>query len=199
MQEEMLPALAVLSAYLLGSIPFGVIVARAHGVDLQKVGSGNIGATNAARAMGKGVGVLVLLLDAAKATLPVWLCGRIFVGHPQRAWILAAVSAAALCGHVFPFFLRFHGGKGVATAFGALVALSPPAALLGLVTYALCYGWTRISSVGSLSALLLLPLWLYLFHAPLPTFCFAGFAFFLVVFRHTGNIRRLLSRQESKL
>ncbi len=197
--RRMTPAVAVLIAYLLGSIPFGVILSRAHGIDLQKIGSGNIGATNASRALGKGWGGLVLLLDAAKATLPLLLCARLFTDHPQREWVLMAVAAAAFLGHVFSVFLRFHGGKGVATAFGAFLALSPRAAALGVLTYAVAYGMTRISSVGSLCAVLLFPLWLLLLAAPPPTWCFAGLVFTVVLYRHKGNIRRLLHREERRV
>ena len=195
----MLVLFVLIAAYLLGSVPFGVILARGKGVDLRQVGSGNIGATNAARALGKGMGAFVLLLDAGKATLPIVLCGWLFRDHPHRDWLLPGIGAAALCGHVFPVFLGFHGGKGVATAFGTFVALEPRAALLGALTYAVGYGASRISSVGSLSALLLFPLWLRLCHAPEPTWAFLCFALALILYRHRGNIRRLLHRQEWKV
>ncbi len=195
----MLALFALLAVYLLGSIPFGLIVARRRGIDLQKVGSGNIGATNAARALGKGWGGFVLLLDAAKATVPVFICGWILRDHPRREWMQAAVGVAALCGHVFSVFLRFHGGKGVATTVGCLLALEPEAALLGLLAFAVAYRLTRISSVGSLSAVLLFPLWLHLCHASAPTWAFTCFALFLILLRHEGNIRRLLRRQERKV
>lgn len=194
MMAPMLPAfLLILLAYLSGSIPFGVIIAHAHGVDLRGVGSGNIGATNVGRALGRGWAVLVLLLDALKATGPILLARSLW---PQDEWLPVAVAGAAFLGHLFPIFLGFRGGKGVATAFGAFVALSPLAAVLGLCSWALVYKVTRISSVGSLAAVLLFPLWLLLLRAPLPHWCFAGAVLLLVIARHRDNIQRLRQRRE---
>lgn len=191
-------ALLFACGYLLGSIPFGVILARAHGVDLQRVGSGNIGATNAARALGKGWGVLVMLLDAAKATVPMLLLERLWpeAAQPYGA---ALLGAGAFIGHILPFTLRFRGGKGVATAFGAFLALQPLAAAAGLLTYALAFGLSRISSVGSLSAVASFPLWLYLCHAPGAHWALAGLVALVVLLRHRGNISRLLQRREQRL
>jgi glycerol-3-phosphate acyltransferase PlsY len=191
--------LAILVAYLCGSIPFGLVVARWRKIDLRSVGSGNIGATNAARALGKGYGLLVLLLDAAKATGPVLLAAHYFAGHPFEPWIVAAVAAAAFVGHLLPVFARFQGGKGVATALGCFVALAPLPALLGLITWVLLFGLTRISSVGSLGAVLTFPLWLYLTDAGRPVYVLAGLFLCLILVRHRGNIARLWSRTEQRL
>lgn len=196
---EIRVALWLLFGYLLGSIPFGVLVARRRGIDLRQVGSRNIGATNAARALGRGWGALVLGLDAGKAALPVLLCGALWAGHPQRLWLQVAVASAAFLGHLYSIFLGFAGGKGVAAAFGAFLALLPQAALLGLMSYALGYGLSRMSSVGSLCAVLLFPLWLYLFDAPRPLWAFCGLVLVLVPYRHRGNIRRLLRREERRV
>jgi glycerol-3-phosphate acyltransferase PlsY len=190
-------ALCLLAGYLLGSIPFGVLIARARGVDLRAVGSGNIGATNAARALGKRWGVLVLVLDAGKAALPILLF-RAFTGGGQ-ALCEVAIGAGAFVGHLFPLYLRFRGGKGVATAFGAFLGLQPLCALLGLLTWAVAYGVSRISSVGSLCAVLLFPLWLWLLGAPPVHFGFAGFLLVLILIRHRGNIRRLWRHQEGRI
>ena len=120
-----------LAAYVAGSIPFGILVARAKGVDLRQVGSGNIGATNVARALGKGWAVAVLAADAAKGFVPVWLGRRL--GLPAGA--IAAAGLAAIVGHMFTVFLRGRGGKGVATSLGVALALSPVAALIGFGVY----------------------------------------------------------------
>jgi glycerol-3-phosphate acyltransferase PlsY len=187
------------AGYLLGSIPFGPIVARAHGVDLRSVASGNIGATNVTRALGKGWGLLVLGLDAAKAAGPIWLCPIFIPPGPVLPWAQVTVGAGAFLGHLFPLFLRFRGGKGVATALGAFLALCPQAAGLGVLTYVVALLVFRISAVGSLCALLLFPLWLWTFAAPLPQWCLAGLVTVFILLRHTGNIRRLLRRQEYRL
>src|SRR5262249_41045323 len=111
----------VVAAYLAGSIPFGVLFARARGVDLRQVGSGNIGATNASRALGKKIGALVFLCDAAKGTAPVLLARWRLGESGQASWWVAGVGAAAFVGHLASPWLRFRGGKGVATAFGVFV------------------------------------------------------------------------------
>lgn len=191
--------LAISLSYLCGSIPFGVLLARHRGVNLRDIGSGNIGATNAARALGKRTGLLVLLLDAAKATLPILVCRRLFACHPARDWLLCTVAAAGVLGHVFSVFLRFRGGKGVATALGAFLGLQPIAAALGVFTYALGYAVTRISSVGSLLAAASFPAWLLLLRAPRPYFVFAGFVWALIAYTHRDNLRRLLHRTELRL
>jgi glycerol-3-phosphate acyltransferase PlsY len=184
-----------LGAYLAGSIPFGVLVARAKGVDLRKIGSGNIGATNVARALGKGWAVAVLLADAAKGFFPVWL-GR-WLGLPAAALALAGLSAIA--GHMFTLFLRGRGGKGVATSLGVALALSPVAALLGFGVYVLLFAATRLSSLGSLLGVWTFSLF-FIFHdappAPLVGLAIAGAA--LVTLRHRQNIGRLLRGEEKR-
>jgi glycerol-3-phosphate acyltransferase PlsY len=149
----LIPALLVLVAYLLGSFPTGVLLARARGVDLRKVGSGNIGATNVGRALGRGWGVLVLVIDAAKGFLPVFLAKLL----GQGPWVLAAVGLAALLGHSFSVFLRGKGGKSVATALGAALAIAPLPALGSLALYLILLVTLRISSVGSISGVLAFP------------------------------------------
>ncbi len=193
--------LGLLGGYLAGSVPFGPILAAAHGVDLRRVGSGNIGATNAARALGKGWGAVVMLLDAAKAAVPIWLFLRLSpdFGETARQWVAVAIGTGAVLGHLFPFTLGFRGGKGVSTALGAFLPLCPAAAFLGALTWGVAITVFRISSVGSLCAVALFPLWLVLLHAPLPQLCFSGLLMVLIVLRHRGNIQRLLRRQEPRV
>src|SRR5262249_10903495 len=155
-------AAAIAAAYLLGSIPFGVVVAKFRNVDLRKVGSGNIGATNAARALGKTLGILVLLLDAAKAYLPLLACRRLFRDDPNVDWVLAGVGFAAFLGHLFPVWLKGKGGKGVATGLGIYLALAPFCAGIAGAVWVGLYVATRISSIGSLAATLLMIPALYL-------------------------------------
>lgn len=189
--------LAISLSYLCGSIPFGVLLARHRGVNLRDIGSGNIGATNVARALGRRWALLVLILDAAKAALPVLLAGA--AHDPPDEWLRVSVAAAAFIGHLFPLFLGFRGGKGVASALGAFLVLQPHAALLGALTYAAAYALSRTSSVGSLSAVLLFPLWLWRYHAPTAHWAFAAFVLVLIVLRHRGNIQRLLRREEPRV
>ncbi|MEM1314137.1 MAG: glycerol-3-phosphate 1-O-acyltransferase PlsY [Pseudomonadota bacterium] len=184
---------ALLIGYLLGSIPFGVLVARAFGIgDLRQVGSGNIGATNVLRAGGKAAGALTLLLDGLKGAAAVWLAGR---WGPDAA---ALGAAGAVLGHLFPVWLRFSGGKGVATLLGVTLALSWLAGALALVAWLAGAGATRRSSVGGLAAALACPLGLWAtgrYEAVLATLALAA----LVWARHHANIARLLAGTEPKI
>ncbi len=194
--NPVLPSLGLcLGAYLVGSIPFGVLAARWKGVDLRKVGSGNIGATNVARALGKGWAIAVLAGDAAKGFLPVWLGRRL--GLPAAAVALAGLSA--IVGHMFTLFLRGRGGKGVATSLGVALALSPVAALIGFGVYVVLYATTRLSSLGSLLGVWTFSLFFTLHDAPaapLVALAMAGAA--LVTLRHRQNIGRLLRGEEKR-
>jgi glycerol-3-phosphate acyltransferase PlsY len=182
-------------AYVAGSIPFGLVVARGKGVDLRAVGSGNIGATNVARALGKGWAIAVLAADAAKGFAPVTL-GK-HLGLPPRDVALAGL--AAIVGHMFTIFLRGRGGKGVATSLGVALALSPLAALCGLGLYVLAYLLLRLSSVGSLLGIWSFPVFATLFGGlPRPYLYLASAAAILVTVRHRQNIARLLRGQEKK-
>src|SRR5919197_6134389 len=142
-------AALVVLGYLSGSVPFGVLLTRwTRGVDVRTQGSGNIGATNVARVAGKRLGVAVLVLDALKGALPVVVAMAIFSQAPKTN---AAVGLAAFLGHVFPVWLKLKGGKGVATALGVLLVLTPWSALAGFLVYAALFGVWRISSIGSLA------------------------------------------------
>jgi glycerol-3-phosphate acyltransferase PlsY len=188
-------AVLCVAAYLAGSIPFGLVIARAKGVDLRAVGSGNIGATNVARALGKGWAILVLLLDAAKGFVPVALGKRL--GLPPEHVALAGL--AAIVGHMFTVFLRGRGGKGVATSLGVALALSPLAALCGFGVYVVAYVLLRLSSVGSLLGIWSFPLFATLLGGlPRPYLVLATVVAILVTVRHRENIRRLLRGEEKK-
>lgn len=189
-------AVLVLAGYLSGSVPFGVLLTRYFlGVDVRNQGSGNIGATNVARVAGKKLGVVVLVLDALKGALPV-LAARVV--RPEAHWLHVAVALAAVLGHVFPLWLRLKGGKGVATALGVALVVSPWAALAGASVYLLIFVFTRVSSLGSLfggaaalgAALLTVaaPAYLWLL----------GGLFVLMLVTHRTNIRRLLGRSEAR-
>jgi glycerol-3-phosphate acyltransferase PlsY len=193
-------ALLVVGAFLLGSIPFGVIVARLKGVDVTKVGSGNIGATNVARAVGKPLGVVVLLLDAAKAGVPIFVVSqRPWLEVAEQPWILAAMGVAAVLGHILPPWLKFRGGKGVATALGVFLALAPKAALLAAVAWLLIYAATRLSSLGSLVGAAVLTTYLIVTGAPIAYTALAATLDVFIIVRHRGNIARLVRREEKKV
>jgi glycerol-3-phosphate acyltransferase PlsY len=189
------PVFLCLGAYVLGSIPFGLVVARAKGVDLRAVGSGNIGATNVARALGKGWAVVVLLADAGKGFVPVWLGRRLDLDARH----VALAGLCAIVGHMFTIFLRGRGGKGVATSLGVALALSPPAALCGFGLYVVAYAFLRLSSVGSLLGIWSFPVFATLLGGlPRPYLILATVVAVLVTVRHRQNIARLLRGQEKK-
>jgi glycerol-3-phosphate acyltransferase PlsY len=199
MTPAALATLLVAGGYLAGAIPFGVLFARARGVDLRAVGSGNIGATNAARALGKKVGVLVFLCDAAKGLLPVLLARHLAAGRSDGEWLVAGVGAAAFLGHLYPVWLRFRGGKGVATAFGVFLAISPSAALIAFAIFAALYAAWRVSSIGSLAAATVFVPSLWALGAPTADIALAAFMWALIVWKHRGNIGRILRRSESRV
>jgi glycerol-3-phosphate acyltransferase PlsY len=187
-------ALFVFAAFAIGSIPTGVIVARGRGVDLRQVGSGNIGATNVGRALGKRWAIFVLVADAVKGYLPAALAQRWL---PPMA--VAAVAIAAILGHMFSVFLKGRGGKGVATSLGAALAIAPIAALCCAGLYLLLYALFRISSVGSLVSVAAFPLTLWATgDRQRAHYYFAVAMAALVIARHKDNLRRLARGQELK-
>jgi glycerol-3-phosphate acyltransferase PlsY len=189
------------AAYLLGAIPFGVILTKLFGGgDVRKAGSGNIGATNVARAAGPFAGVLTLVLDAAKGAVAVWLAARF--ASESAAWMVVA-GLAALIGHCFPVWLGFRGGKGVATAAGVFLVLCPLAVLGSLVLFILVVVFWRYVSLGSISAAAAMPLLVYFLwaphHAPPLVVTFGALAAaLLIVYKHDGNIQRLIQGEEPK-
>lgn len=186
----------LVAAYLVGAIPFGIFIARAVGIDVRAAGSGNIGATNVARTAGKGFGVLTLLLDAVKGAAPV-LVARYAFAAPS--WLQVGVGVAAILGHVFPVYLRFRGGKGVATALGVFVALTPAAAGVAVGAFALVFAIFRVVSLGSLVGSLALVAGTVGLDGRREVIGAAAVIALLVFVRHAGNIRRLLRREEHKL
>lgn len=182
-----------IAAYLLGSVSFGLIIARRRGVDLRTIGSGNIGATNAGRALGKPTGRLVMVLDMLKGFVPVALA-RYALDLPWP-WI-TAVGLAAAVGHVFPIWYGFRGGKGAATSGGVLLGALPPIGLATLLTFVVAKRWSRLASVGSLTAATVgAGLTLFVDGRQWPVLLATGL-WVLVVIRHAGNIVRLLRGEE---
>ena len=188
--------LLALLGYLSGSIPFGLLLARwARGVDVREVGSGNIGATNVVRAAGKGVGLLVLVLDALKGALPVWLTLRLMPGHAAAA---SVVAACAVVGHIFPVWLKLRGGKGVATAAGVLGVLAPWALLAGAGAWLVTFGAFRMGSLASLLGALAAVVVAFSVAARPEVAWLTAFVCSLIVWRHRGNLRRLWRRTEHR-
>ncbi len=183
-------------SYLLGSISFAVLLVKwKTGTDIRAEGSGNAGATNVLRAHGRTLGILVALFDVAKGAAAVLLM-RMVSSDPRAA---AAAALAAILGHVFPVFYDFRGGKGVATAVGAFLALVPVPALVCVAAFVVLVAVTRYVSVGSIVGLSLLPLVAGLFHAPLPVIVAAAAVAVLVVFKHLENLKRLAAGTERKI
>jgi len=188
-------------ACLLGSIPFGVLFTRLFGGgDVRKVGSGNIGATNVARAAGAVPAILTLLFDFAKGAVPVWLAARL--SSESATWMMIAALAAFL-GHCFPIWLKFRGGKGVATAAGAFLVLCPAALLGSVILFLIVFFFCRYVSLASISAAAAMPLLIYLLwaphHAPPLIVTFGSLAAaVIIIYKHDGNIQRLVQGEEPK-
>jgi acyl phosphate:glycerol-3-phosphate acyltransferase len=204
------------AAYLLGSIPFGYLVAKAKGVDIRSVGSGNIGATNAMRVLGKPAGIFVLLMDAFKGWYACQVGILVFVhflpyatihsntdvqnmaGHVEAFSIIAGIFA--VLGHNYPCWLKFKGGKGIATSAGVFLALAPWAMLVALVVFILAVAVTRYVSLGSIAAAIALPVTVWVMT---PKNLFLGIVTTalgaLAVYKHKSNIQRLMAGTENRL
>lgn len=194
-------------AYLLGSIPTGFIVGKSRGVDIRSVGSGNIGATNVFRALGVPAGIFVLLADALKGWLAVALIAEWVLAQCaphasplEREWVRIVAGVAAILGHNYTCWLRFRGGKGIATSAGVLAALVPWALLVGLGVWGLLLALTRFVSLSSIGAAFILPFatWLTTRRDPTLTSITAALAT-LAIYKHKSNIQRLLNGTENRL
>jgi len=203
MSDHSLPVFLIpFAAYFLGSIPFGLVLAKLFGgADVRKAGSGNIGATNVARVVGPLAGILTLVFDTAKGATAVWLAG--LVTNESATWMTIA-AFAVLLGHCFPVWLKFKGGKGVATALGVFLALCPLAAVSALLLFLLCVAYWRYVSLGSVAAAAAMPLLIYFLWAPhhappiiinVGTLAIAA----LVIYKHDGNLQRLVEGTEPRL
>lgn len=191
----MLGVFFVLLGYILGSVPTGLLAGWSRGVDVRKVGSGNIGTANVLRSAGKLAAVLTLLGDMLKGLIPVALA-RVFTGN---LWIPAAVALAAVVGHCWPIFLRFKGGKGVATGAGTSIALAPP---VGLGMFALWWIVTfvfRYTSLAAIVVTVVTPIAFWLTGQPLPYVLYTIVGGILVLWRHRENARALIKGTERKV
>ncbi len=197
---------AVIS-YFVGSIPTGYLVGRARGLDIRSVGSGNIGATNVLRVLGKGAGALVFMVDAVKGFAAAWFAphiagffGQVRPGDPdQRDYLSILAAFCVILGHNYTCWLKFKGGKGVATSAGALTALFPAALVVVLAIWLIILALFRYVSLASIIAALALPLSAWLLHCNRRMMVVAFFMGGLVVYKHKANIKRLLNGTENRI
>jgi glycerol-3-phosphate acyltransferase PlsY len=184
-------------AYLVGSLPTAYLLVRLMtGEDVRRKGSGNVGGTNALRTAGWKAGVAVTLIDIAKGALPVWLMTRF---NPESVWVAAAMLAAVL-GHCYPVWLKFRGGKGVATGLGAFLVIAPLSALAVLPLWFIVLAISRLVALASMVASASFPLVLKLIDSPdVVTLVAVSAAAVLIIFRHSSNIRNMLSGEEVKV
>ena len=190
-------------AYLLGAIPNGFLIAKAKGIDIRTVGSGNIGATNVFRSVSKSLGILTFALDAVKGAVPALLfpvlAGRL-AGMPAPEWASLLFGGLAIAGHTWPVYLKFKGGKGVATSAGALIGIAPGAMGIGLLCWSVLLVGSRYMSVASIGAAIAVPVagwWFYGGKAlalPVALTLLGS----LIIWRHKGNIRRLMDGTENR-
>jgi glycerol-3-phosphate acyltransferase PlsY len=192
-----------LVAYLLGSIPTGFLVARARGIDIRSVGSGNIGAANTARAIGKTAGIFVLLMDALKGYAAVEASNLLLklFSIPESQWETYRVVAGVcvVIGHNYTCWLHFKGGKGIATTGGAYVALAPLSVLFALIAFILGFGLTRYTSVGSMLAAVVLTVSVFLTQSDWSLRMVTVALCVLALLRHRGNIQRLIAGTENRV
>ncbi len=182
------------AAYLVGSIPTGLLLGKAYGIDVRKEGSGNIGATNLYRTVGRKVGVITLIGDCLKGLIPVLAVKYSTLPSDYAAW----VGLAAFCGHVFSLFLKFKGGKGVATALGVFLALAPMAVAIAIAVFAAFMSAWRYVSLGSIAAAAVMPVAVALRGGGRPLVVVTLLIAVIVIIRHHENIRRLFSGTENR-
>jgi acyl phosphate:glycerol-3-phosphate acyltransferase len=185
----------ILAGYLAGSVPFAFLLARRAGIDVRLAGSGNVGAANVMRTTGTGRAVTVMILDMAKGAVAVALASA----TPGGTAVAAASGAAAIVGHIYPVWLRFHGGKGVAVAAGVFTVLAPAATGIAAGLFLVTVWATRYVSLGSIAASVALPPVAWMAGAPAAVVATATGAAALIVFRHRANLRRLFAGTERRL
>lgn len=187
----------ILVSYLIGAIPFGLLLSRRTGINIREQGSKNIGATNVSRLLGKKLGFCTLLLDIAKGYLPMFVAGMLLGNDPNRNLIIGLCGAASITGHMFPVYLGFKGGKGVATGLGVFLYLAPKALLVCLTVFIAAIGLTGYVSLGSLLASAAILPGLFFFGEPSWKFLLAGYVVLMIWLKHYQNIGRLLNGTET--
>lgn len=197
--------LALILAYLLGSIPFGfLIVKMISGADIRETGSGGTGATNVTRKAGKGAGIVTLIFDALKGVAAVTVA-RLLTGEEGTSWVVAGAGVMAVIGHCFPVWLKFKAGKGVATGLGVFLAIVPWAVMAAVIVFVVIVWRTRFISLGSVLAAAFVPLWVWLFHTWLepvshflPIIAALSASSAIIIAKHHENIQRLMAGTENK-
>jgi glycerol-3-phosphate acyltransferase PlsY len=191
----LIPVIWIIAAYLIGSIAFGILMSKAFGLpDPRTVGSGNPGATNVARSGKKLPAILTLLGDAFKGWLPVWLA----LQSNMLMWVVAGVGLAVFFGHLYPIYHRFKGGKGVATALGVMLAISPLLGLAALLTWVVVFAISRYSSLGAIVAAALAPVYAWFLLSAYKDYIIAVTVMSIfLIWRHRTNIQKLLAGTES--
>lgn len=196
--------LVAIVAYLIGSIPTGFLMARARGVDIRSVGSGNIGATNVFRILGRGPGIAVLLIDALKGFIPARFLPSLFLqgvpmAEPKYQQLALIAGFFAIIGHNYTCWLRFKGGKGIATSAGVLIAWVPMALLITLVSWIIIFAASRYVSLASVVAALVLPVAVWATREPRTMIIIATVLSLLAIYKHRSNIQRLLAGTENRI
>ncbi|NLC71896.1 MAG: glycerol-3-phosphate 1-O-acyltransferase PlsY [Desulfuromonadaceae bacterium] len=187
----------LLVCYLIGAIPFGLLLTRLAGAgDIRQTGSGNIGATNVYRSAGRRLGILTLILDMLKGALPFYLCQKYF---PLNEIQIGLLALALFLGHCYPVYLRFKGGKGVATALGIFLVMNPLAVLEALLLFVFIVWKSRYVSMGSISAACVTPLLIFMHMKSLPLLLACLLIGLIVIYRHRENIERIVRGTEPKL
>jgi len=189
-------SVVLIVSYLIGAIPFGFVVGHISGVDVRQHGSKNIGATNVTRTLGKKGGAVTLLLDGCKGFLPMALAALVLDDANNREILVCSCGVLAVVGHMFPVYLRFKGGKGVATGLGVFLYLSPLAIVISVAVFAAAVAFSGYVSLGSLLASAFFPLWLFFLGASNTVIITAAIIGLLIWFKHHENIGRLLRGKE---
>lgn len=193
---ELLPCFLILASYLVGAIPFGLLLSRGSGIDIRSQGSQNIGATNVSRLLGKKMGILTLLADIAKGFGPMFIAAQLLDDYSYKTAIIALCGAASVLGHMFPVYLGFKGGKGVATGLGVFLFMAPKAVLLCLAVFIAVVSWSGFVSLGSLLGSLSVVPAVWVLQEPSWKIILAAFVVVMIWIKHYQNIGRLLQGTE---
>ena len=195
MQEYIILLFFIIAGYLLGSIPFGYIIAKKKNIDITKQGSGNIGATNVSRSLGPKYALLVAVLDILKALLPMYIASY----YISNDWYMLFVIIAPMIGHIFPIWLNFKGGKAVSTVFAAIFYIAGWKALPFLVIWAIMLKLIKIMSLTNLIIILFIPIWFWIETHSLPYLYLGLFCVIMIYWTHRENIKRLIEGNEKKI
>ena len=195
MQEYIILFFFIITGYLLGSIPFGYIIAKRKNIDITKQGSGNIGATNVSRSLGPKYALLVAVLDILKALLPIYIASY----YISNDWYMLFVIIAPMIGHIFPIWLNFKGGKAVSTVFAAIFYIAGWKALPFLVIWAIMLKLIKIMSLTNLIIILFIPIWFWIETHSLPYLYLGLFCVIMIYWTHRENIKRLIEGNEKKI